>query len=483
MRIRPESRKRWLTVWDCGKFFQTRFDLALASAGIDSGNIAEMKERRASFSDSDSEEIREYCLLECRQLALLVDALNEAHEQAEIPLTSWYGPGSAASVLLKRMNIDNIRGETPKRMKRAVSRAFFGGRFEHSAIGRIEGPIFSADIISAYPAQCLLLPCLEHARWIYTTRERELEGVEQACVEFELVDSERERKWGPLPIRMPDGTITYPSSGANGQCWLAEFRAAKRWPNVRFLSAWILQRDCDCKPFTGIRHAFDTRIAVGKNTAVGGALKRAINSVYGKLAQTVGNPPFRSQEWAGMITSGCRAELLDVLWEHDADILAVATDGVYSRVPMRIPTEREGTDLGCWELGRAEEITLVRPGIYWTDNDVRSRGIPRSVVSAEKACIAAALERREKEVVIPPLRQFGAASSMIYPTRNGFVRSPRYGEWYTRPAKVSFSAAPKRMPDWMPWVLDGVDSAPYKDGDTPERMLAKLLRSLKGELL
>lgn len=476
VRLRPRGRPRWTTVWDVGRFFQTAFVKALASAGIDSGNIGEMKLARDSFSAEDQVAVRTYCLLECQRLAELVRQLNESHEQAGIPLKNWYGPGSAASVLLNQMNIGEVRGETPEEMAVPIAQAFFGGRFEHSApAGIIPGPVFSADIVSAYPAEAIRLPCLQHASWRYTTRAADLDAAEQACVRWRLEGGHPTRAWGPLPVRLGDGTIVYPHSGASGWAWLAEFRAAARWPQTRFEGAWVLERSCDCVPFAGVQRAFDTRIAVGKKTAVGGALKRAINSVYGKLAQSVGDPPFRSLVWAGMITSGCRAKLAELLYRYDGDIVAVATDGVYATTPLNVEV---GDSLGEWEVDEHPHIVLVRPGIYWTDDAVKSRGLPQSSILKEKDAILAALRAGEVECQLPPITQFGGASATVYLTPDGYRRSERYGEWVQRPAKVSFRAEPKRPSNWGLWELPDVESEPYTGRESADALRMRVARML-----
>lgn len=481
MKVRRRGQKKWTTVWDVGKFYQCKFPDALSDAGIGTkaelDRMREMKARRSSFDDSDSEEVRGYCLDECAKLASLVEQLNDAHEQAELPLKSWYGPGSAASVLLDRADIRDKRGELPPEMKTPVACAFFGGRFEHATLGLVDGPIYSADIVSAYPAECVELPCLEHARWKWVTRERDLDDAEQACVHWELAPTRNRRAWGPLPVRQKDGTIVYPRTGASGWAWLKEYRVARRWSQVRFLAAWKLERDCDCVPFALVGEAFETRLRLGKKTAVGGALKRSINSAYGKLAQAIGNPPFRSQPWAGMITSGCRAKLLDVLWRYDDAVLAVATDGVYATAPFDVD---EGAQLGQWETDEYDRIVLVRPGIYWTESDVRSRGLPRTTIAAEQDAILHALESGFESCVLPPIIQFGGARAAIYQTPKGAIRrSERYGEWYERPAYVSFAPGPKRRADWGLWELDGVESLPY----SPHRLSDESAALKEAELL
>lgn len=472
--VRIKRGKRCLTVWDVGKFFQTTFVRALEAWNVGSAEererIAAMKAQRGEFEHVDRARVREYCLAECRLLAELVAKLGAAHEAAGLHLRSWHGPGSSASALLRRMGIKDKRGDIPEEVQAASASAFFGGRFEHSTVGEIDGPIFGYDIVSAYPAQCVALPCLEHARWVWTTKEAATLKSEQACVRFALRATKCQRSWGPLPCRMSNGTILYPRSGFSGWTWLAEYRAAKAWPQVEFRGAWILKRNCDCQPFALVRDLFDERNRVGRKTGPGMALKLAINSVYGKLAQSVGDPPFRSQVWAGMITSGTRAMLLDVLRRADADVLAVATDGVYTRRKVKLDV---GEDLGQWEASEYRSIVLVRPGIYWTDEDVRSRGIPRTALSASQALVLNGLRSGATEVALPPLTQFGGARACVYRTRDGRVhRAARYGEWYERPARVSLSAAPKRPASWGLYDLPGVESAPYDPNRAPPETLA-----------
>lgn len=480
--VRVSRRGRSVTVWDVGRFYQSTFVDAIdgAGLGIDTADIAKMKAKRSGFRKRDAPTVRAYCLTECRALAALVAQLNEAHESAGIPLKSWYGPGSSASVLLDQMGIRDKRGETPPELAEAARRAFFGGRFEHRAIGTFPGPIFGADIVSAYPAECLRLPCLEHAVWEWSDDESDILGAEQACVRWELAGSRSRRVWGPLPCRMRDGAIVYPRSGAFGWCWRDEWLVARRWKQLRTHGAWILRRACKCQPFARIQEVFEERLRVGKATAVGGALKRAYNSGYGKLAQRSEGAPFHCQVWAGMITSGTRAKLADIAWRYDVDLLAVATDGAYLRTR---PSVREGPNLGEWEVEEYDSITLIRPGIYWTEKDVRSRGIPRKSVSAERGTILTALESGASGCELPPVTQFGAARAGVYRTPSGLKRSPRYGQWYERPVNISFAAGPKRQPDWTLFDLPGVESFPYRGADGAEALALKIAELLGEPML
>lgn len=481
MRVRRGDKS--VTVWDVGKFYQSSFVVALTDGDIgtpeERADIKAMKDKRAEFETENPDVVREYCLLECKLLARLVEQLNAAHGQAGLPLRTWYGPGSAASVALKRMGIASKRGELPDAMRLPVACGFFGGRFEHATIGRVSGPIYGYDVVGAYPAQLVRLPCLEHARWRYTTDERDIRKAEQALVAFELAATRSERAWGPLPIRLPNSSIIFPSMGASGWCWLEEYRAARAWPQVRFVGAYVLERECDCTPFALISELYETRQRVGRKSAVGGALKRTYNSCYGQLARVVGGGgPFRCQVWAGMITSNTRAQLLGPIAKADDAILAVATDGIYSRKALALDV---GERLGQWEAGEpTDDITLIRPGIYWSGGTVRSRGLPRKSISKHQGAILRALEAGASEAKLPPVTQFGGMGACVYRTPGGKLkRAPRYGEWYERPARISFDPRPKRRPDWGLWELPDVDSRPYAPGlVSPDALLLRVAELL-----
>lgn len=461
LRVRNTRTRRTLTLWDVGKFYQCSFVEALKKWGIKApiDRIAAMKGKRDKFTAKQRAEIREYCLSECRALAALVTELNAAHEAAGLKLRTWYGPGSTASVGLRQMKIHEKRGEHPPEVHDAANRAFFGGRFEHATIGELEGPVYGYDLVSAYPAACARLPCLEHATWHRTSRERDLENAKQALVRYALPETDRPLFWGALPCRLPNGTIVFPRSGASGWTFLDEFSEAREhWPNVGFCEAWILRTRCKCAPFARVWEWFEERLHIGKSGR-GIVLKLFLNSLYGKLAQLLGKPLFASRLWAGMITSMTRAALLSAIAQAPGSILCTATDGIYSMRELDLDI---GEKLGQWERKEVKKITLVRPGIYWTDESVRARGIGRMALPEEqREAILEALARGEERVDLPPVTRFGGARAGVYRAPKGVKRSERFGEWYEQPCRLSFDPAPKRAPGFGLWDLPGVESAPY----------------------
>ena len=232
------------------------------------------------------------------------------------------------------------------------------------------------------------------------------------------------------------------------------------------------------KPFTGTNvvttlHAaqipicYLNRLKIGKDGA-GIVLKLDPNACYGKLAQSLGkNPPFQCWIWAGMITSGTRAEMLEMMRLHTNldNLLAIATDGLYTLedIPSPIPKdtgtfqlltgEKNSKPLGGWELKKIyRPVFFARPGIYFPKNPsekevetLRARGIGRANLMACHNQIVSTWESGKENVDLLPITRFGGAKTNItvsHGTR--YKRSTRYGQWKKHPVQLSFNPLPKR---------------------------------------
>jgi DNA polymerase family B len=502
MWLRDDHRK--VTIWDIGKYYQAPFVTALKLWKVRpdvQDKIAEMKKRRSLFTWREISSIRKYCLNECEALAELATALEAAHIDADLKPRGWFGPGSTASVLLNRHEIQERRGILPPVMLEPVACAFFGGRAEISTNGYVRGPIHGYDISSAYPHHASQLPCLEHGRWERVTRERALtgKGVVHALVHGHLHDARGD--WAPLPVRLANGTIVFPRSGARGFWWRDEWLAAREgWKGLQFDHAYVLRRECNCKPFAFIPELFAHRRKLGKETGAGITLKLALNSLYGKLAQTIGKAQYASRVWAGMITSGTRAQVLRLMQRHKKldSVLMIATDGLFSTEELEVDKE---IVLGGWEHAQHDSITLVRPGIYWLGGaeilafpqpmiqvrqvsgrtllvppkelggtKLRARGLGRDNLDTAKVELALALQRGDDRVVLAPRTTFGGAKLTVYgPNLENLQRSDHYGQWHTMPTHVSLAPGPKRTHDWSPPRLIDVESAPYGTRQTQKQ--------------
>jgi len=548
-----------LTIWDIFKFYQSKFVSALTDWKV--GTVEEwafmtdMKENRAKFDaliksgQLTEKEIRRYCLKECARMAGLAEKLQRASESAGIPLKVYYGAGSLAGGMLQILEVKGKRGVPLPEMRRAVACAFAGGRFENSVIGTVPGPVWSYDISSAYPYQIVFLPCLEHGDWERVTDERELDrpGVAASLVRYGLGTPRKEdTSWGPFPFRIrPEGakslagndtsggSICFPIQSGGGWVWGEEYKAGRAaFPHVQFREAWVLRINCECQPFLRVPAWYLERLKLGKE-GPGIVLKLAMNSIYGKLAQSVGNAQFQSWVWAGIITSGCRAQILRILALHKdrRNMLMTATDGICTLEKLVTPVPQDtGTfearnekgelkPLGAWEEKCIEQgMFLARPGVYFPLNpsekelkEVRGRGVGKDVVLQHWKSIVETYEKEGVEGIarVPNLSRFCGMKTSISRTEdrwpNGAPRgwkyrrasggiiahkeggghdAPSYGEWVERRVELSFNPRPKREgvhEDGVHLLLryfpSNLESAPYDRAGPPDEDAVDLTMS------
>jgi DNA polymerase type B, organellar and viral len=518
----PTTKYKWgqaIVIHDVWKFFQGKFTAALEDWKVPDkvtkgerkvilDRMREMKDKRANFDQLTRGEIRAYCFEECRYMATLSRKLTEAHEKAKIPLKNYFGAGSSAEAMLLVMNVkehvEKARKENPPEydVEYAMRCAFFGGRFENGRIGAVSGKVYGKDISSAYPYQLVTLPCLIHGRWERTTDRKAIERARTAIVRYTLEEPTVKRAWAPFPFRLKNGSIAFPETSGGGWVWRDEYLAGEKlFDNVRFQEAWLYHCDCGCQPFKDIPKYYAARVLIGKE-GPGIVIKLGTNSCYGKTAQTVGGEPgtFHSWMWAGLITSGCRAQVLEAMAAHsDLDnMLMVATDGIATLEQIVLPGphstgtnwlpcpepdpkdvaespevyRKEGNQwlvnkpLGGWEEKILQNgLFLARPGIYFplepTEADIkriRARGLGRAAVWDNWAKIVEAYEKgycietKKKERIagirIQDLSLFRGIKTSI--TRSGtpgsfsYRRSDQYGRWISRPVDMTFNPMPKR---------------------------------------
>jgi DNA polymerase type B, organellar and viral len=541
---------------DIWKFFQGKFTKALEDWKIPEGmtdderktsleNMREMKDKRSNFDQLNDDDIRTYCLEECQHMASLSRKLITSHVQAGIPLKHYFGAGSSAEAMMLAMNIKQhvqtarSKNPTPDSVEYAQRCAFFGGRFELARIGPIRSKIYTYDISSAYPYQLVFLPCLIHGKWEHTTDSSQISKTKAALIRYTLEEPAIKRPWAPFPFRLKNGSIAFPETSGGGWVWHNEYlKAIQLFDNIIFHEAWLYHCDCDCQPFKDIPQYYTYRIHVGKE-GPGIVIKLGINSNYGKTAQTIGGEPgeFQSWAWAGLITSGCRGQVLEAMLAHkDLDnMLMVATDGIATLEPLTLPTPiNTGTSwLPCPEpepgelkdspdifrcinhgppqewltnkpLGGWEEkiipngMFLARPGIYFplepTKSDIkriRARGLGRAAVWDNWQKIIDAYEKGEPGIKIHNLSLFRGIKTSI--TRRGnpgsftYHRKDDYGRWVNRPIEMTFSPLPKREPiigeggRLTLRNLPDLTSAPYNKGIISPEAAILLQQALEEE--
>ena len=104
------------TVYEVFGFFQCSFVDAITKWNIGTEDeraiIVENKNRRAEFSTL-TDEIREYCTLECRHLAMLMEKFRETCTDVGVRPREWSGAGELAAALFKKRGLPK-RPLTPR---------------------------------------------------------------------------------------------------------------------------------------------------------------------------------------------------------------------------------------------------------------------------------------------------------------------------------------------------------------------------------
>ena len=209
-----------------------------------------------------------------------------------------------------------------------------------------------------------LLPSLEPLTWshhekgkvdrdfaIYRVRRRNLE------------------QWQTVPHRTAWGGIYYPE-WCDGWYWGVEL--PKGMP---CLERWIPEGE-HVYPFAFVNEMYARRAklkADGKPEQL--ALKLALNSLYGKLAQSKGanwngkkweKPTYHQPLWAGYITAVTRSLIQQAMKEAGENLVAGETDAVFTTQPLTLEL---GTELGLWDETRYEGIKYIQSGVHMTLND------------------------------------------------------------------------------------------------------------------
>ncbi len=381
-------------IFDVWSFFNCGFGLALEKYEIGAKEhlerIKEMKGERPNFTWADIDEIQEYWELELQYLVQLMDKYRDIIYRAGYRITSWHGPGAIASYALKihHTRLHMNRG-IPDDINQAARSAYAGGRFNPFKAGYYEGPVYSADINTAYGYTFSRLPSLAHGKWNYSRDpDRSQTGeVRMGLYRIRFVDRYSSRAF-PLFHRDPDGSISFPNA-TEGWFHASEAYLVRDSTKAEFVESWVFEDD-GSYPFAWIADAYQERLEMqdrGDPTEEGH--KRAIASTYGQVAQRAGwerkhePPKWHQLEWAGAITSECRSIIYAAAASCGNGLISIDTDGVLSLSPIRHLPGGIGRGLGQWKTQEYTGILYVQSGIYWLRDSEgkwlppKSRGIPR----------------------------------------------------------------------------------------------------------
>ena len=468
-------------IQDVFSFFGCSFVAALSSWDVCNADelafIAAGKAQRSTFTlDALDETILPYWSSEIVLLRTLCERLRSVLHSGGFDIQDWYGPGCIANYVFKQRGMKQCMDrELPDEILSASQFAYAGGRFELLRAGLYDGDVYTADINSAYPYAMSLMPNLARGYWHFTTSIDEIaetargyfnsfsgqrcNGPRMAMVDctYELGKGARNHDsqvgW-PYPgvHRNKLGQILYPFRNST---WmhLPEFSVIQHLsdtePNafaeLAIHGAWIFYDD-GSYPFDWVSELYSQRAAwkrAGNPAQL--AAKLAINSLYGKMAQRVGGkdgkiPTWHQLEYAGHITSHCRAQvwLAGERWQHG--VFAFETDGVFSTTPFPGLSTGEGDGLGQWKVEHYTGVLYLQSGVYWLRDEngdwkpPKARGVPRAQLRIEEAmtCLDTGLPLQVESYTFAG---FNVASKQ---------RNKKWRTWVTEPKEFSFGGTGKR---------------------------------------
>lgn len=422
-------------IWDVWGFFQGSFINAIKQwipAYDKLDLIIEGKKRRIDFHGSDYEFMVDYNAAELEALVMMMEKLREVMIEMGLTLRGWHGAGAIASAIYKKHEVKKYLEKPPENIYQASKHAYFGGRIEIGQYGYHKGTIHHYDVNSSYPAKQLLLPALAGGEWINRGAGFDTRTTDNICIALVQWSDIYDTVFCPFPYRsLSMRRVMFPDAGIN---WIykPELDAALKWQGLNYHWWKIDIQECwefipadDYKPFHFIAVDYLTRqkiVAESKRTGIPNGtekgIKAGLNSLYGKTSQRVGYdpktgriPPFHNLVYAGYITSASRAELFDAAMQAPDKIICMATDGIYSTVPLELDCPADKI-LGKWEYQKHDGMMLVQSGFYFLfDGDKissYSRGFDRMT---ERAAVIEAIDmiktawkKKHFEVYLPCTR-------------------------------------------------------------------------------
>lgn len=404
--VRHQETERSIRIDDVFDFFLCELPDALARWGVgDESAWIRIDTERKEANGRGFLEIDH--VVDCWELstgltAMLMEDVKEAVHGCGFSIHRWYGPSAISSWLLSKHKVSNARAATPPDILRPCLVAYSGGWFDRFKIGYHDGPVYKADINSAFAAAMARVPNLSSGQWYHVDNPNmdEIRSVRFGLYHIRLGFGNKREAFNslvnragtpqPLFLRDKSGATVHPTI-VDGWYWNPEAALVVGHPDVEFVEAWIFDDD-GTSPLSFIRDVYQERVNV-KGHPVEKLIKWALAAIWGRAAQhagwnrRTGQPPAGFQiEWAGWATSYIRAQVYRVAAPigRAGGLISVDADGVLSTVPFsrRIAS---GTGLGEWKLSAYSGILYVGNGIYWARDDSgnwlepKFRGTPKEM--------------------------------------------------------------------------------------------------------
>lgn len=400
-------RKVSATIYDTWGFFQSSF-VSACRKWLDADDMADLQQvsdgklKRGIFTiDEIYDTILPYWQAEHRLAVKLIDRLYDSLEAADLVPSEWHGPGALAKVIYQRYKVREHMSRTaidvkderdaklptlPEEVNVAARHAYIGGHFECYQVGHHDAPVWQYDINSAYPYAISKLPDLADGEWEHVDEPSFDPNVYAIWrITYDAFNPRILSNAFPIPYRDERGFVSYPLQ-VETWIWTPEAALVADLPQYATITeAWIWRPRTDHLPFDFVPEMYaERRYRKAHGDPSEKALKLALNSLYGKMAQRAGwhdtrpLPRFHQLEWAGYVTSHTRAQLYAAIQQAGTATIAVETDAIFSSKPLDLPTSDR---LGDWELTEHDWITYLSSGMYWTNNKTAYRGFDANSIT------------------------------------------------------------------------------------------------------
>lgn len=351
------------------------------------------------ISQKEMEMIVEYCQLDCTLTAKLMDRwVEDFFKNFSFYPSAFYSAGYLASQLIKS-KLDSFSSfrKIPFAVQDLAYNAYFGGRFEIMEKGRLQN-IYHYDINSAYPYAMTLLPDFENGKWIKITNIDQWKKHKKKIGFYKVHVNIKEKNVAPLLYRNGYGQVSCPRGEFITTTTSFELESALNYDMEikRIIGFCFIPAKQGKTKFNKIIEDMYQKRLQQKNKGQKFVYKVLVNSVYGKFAQAKPKPKnLFNPVYCAAITGKCRAMLLDAAKDNKDDIVMFATDGVFSKAPLKYCEKTTGKKvLGEWEKEFHPDMLLVMAGVYSVNYEVdgaletRSRGFSLRVHNKESKTVS-----------------------------------------------------------------------------------------------
>lgn len=428
--VKCRRSKKYVKIWDVFGFFMCSALKAWEEYQVEVSETVKRgkMERGVHGYDKLWTEIFPYWNEENQAYVALMNKLRESLHAADLFISAWHGPGAIASHSLAKHKIDRSKANVPDQVNEAARYAYGGGRFEMLKCGRANQTVYQYDINSAYPYAISQLPSLANGRWAYRSSNDLIRSVARMGVyhiRFQInpfAPTSNLLRSMPFLHRDERGRITFPCV-VDTWVWSPELWGKAGFPGLEIIEGWEFVEESEERPFAWLAENYAIRKEYKRNgNPAQLALKLQMNSMYGKLAQRVGwnqekmmPPKWHQLEWAGWVTSYCRAMVFKAGLHAGTDLVSYETDAVYTT--KRIAEHLDiGDGLGQWEETVYDDFIYLQSGAWfglqdgqWKD---KYRGFDKGSLDVDAAMTALSLDSSRWAILGTTQRFVGFAQAL-----------------------------------------------------------------------